>query len=659
MNSANIFSAPNNTQTMDKKIPQNNSFLIPNLQDNKIIQSIPEHSSNFPFKVVLKEKETHIPNTFLFLNSEKGAKNNGKNINIIKPKFVTKTMPTDQPKIKNIEEAPSLNLSLNLSSSAFQPQIVKDNKEFATKCNNKIYNLILDNTEDIFKLELHQLNDDVYLLKYFYENNFTLDDLKALNKFFCLFDNIPDMMKELEKWLGKNQYTVLEDLENKLAKITISVPILQNYQNIEMTLIQKNYSKDNLFKILCQKVANISRESELRISKLEKENKFLLINLFHLTNSLNPMNMNYQLHQRENIRNMNNINLNRNNNNMNNIERGYRSGNSNNNMNNINKNVVLIKSAHNNQNMNNKIEMKDKLLNLKEEKFDENKENKINLEEQNDEDNGSNSLSDNFFKERKDKNIILNKKRVRNRKLSNSSNKNNSNLKSNNNSNGSNLSTENIINANKNVFEMNYYVLKDIKSRKVKVKGLYEIFKSPDELFMIVNKILYKYYKYKRTGSILNYENKLNFCLLNLFDSNIHGDSAFAFHNRCDYKFNTISVIETDSGHRFGGYTSECFESPNEYFDKKDNLSFVFSLDKNKIYDVIKDKDAISCDIKYGPYFRDDQICIVDEFFTNESGTCIKGKGFLTTKNYELNLGKKYFKVKRLQVFQIKIKRIK
>ena len=101
------------------------------------------------------------------------------------------------------------------------------------------------------------------------------------------------------------------------------------------------------------------------------------------------------------------------------------------------------------------------------------------------------------------------------------------------------------------------------------------------------------------------------------------------------------------------------FESPKEYFDKKDDWSFIISLDKKKTYDVIRGKYAISCDKNYGPYFRDDHICIVDEFFTKESGTCIKGKGFNTSKNYELNSGKKYFTVKRLQVFQIKIKRIK
>ena len=134
----------------------------------------------------------------MLLNSDKGGKNSNKNINIIKPKFVTKTITSNEnKKIKITEETPSLNLSLNLSSSAFQPQIIKeniDNKEFRTKVNNKIYNLILDNKNDIFKLELHQINENIYLLKYFYENSFTLEDLKPKNKFFCLFDNVGEMI---------------------------------------------------------------------------------------------------------------------------------------------------------------------------------------------------------------------------------------------------------------------------------------------------------------------------------------------------------------------------------------------------------------------------------------------------------------------------------
>lgn len=47
------------------------------------------------------------------------------------------------------------------------------------------------------------------------------------------------MKKELEKWILQNQYTVQEYLENKMAKIQIKVPILQNYENVELTLTQK------------------------------------------------------------------------------------------------------------------------------------------------------------------------------------------------------------------------------------------------------------------------------------------------------------------------------------------------------------------------------------------------------------------------------------
>ena len=129
MNQNIIFSNSQNTQPLSKKPAESDSFLVPNQQETKIISPIPEHSINFPFKVVQGEKEPHISNNFLLINNDKGGKNNGKNINIIKPKFVTKTITNENSKIKIVEENPSLNLTLNLSGSAFQPQIIKENKD--------------------------------------------------------------------------------------------------------------------------------------------------------------------------------------------------------------------------------------------------------------------------------------------------------------------------------------------------------------------------------------------------------------------------------------------------------------------------------------------------------------------------------------------------
>ena len=627
MSQNNISSNPKNFQILKKPLLEPNSSFVPNPSENKNIFPNHDHSQSFPFKVVQKEKDSN----FFILNSEKNSKNSAKNVNIIKPKFIIKTIPTNNKKIKYSEETPSLNLSLNLSSSAFQPQIIKEkeNKEFITKVNNKIFNLIVDTKNNVFKIELHQIIDNVFLLKYFYGNNYTLPELKLINKFFCLFDNVSDMKKELEKWLSTNRYTVTEDLDNKIAKVQMKVPILQNIEDIELKLNQKNYTNENLFEILCKKVAVTAKEYEQRINKLELDNKYLFGQFLHLLNITNTMNMNYSMNNRDNNfrKNVNNNTINSS---INNMNRNYL-------FNNINKKKSTSLTKNKNKNINNK--------------YDENKENNIINEEPNELSHNSNSVSEN------DKNSILNKKRPRPRKNSYSSNKNNS-PSSNKNNNNDLISEAN--SNNENADNMNYYELRDIKAKKInRIKGLYEIIHTPDELYMIINKILYKYNKYKKNSTISNYQNYLQFCILNLFDSSSNGDSAFTFHNLCDYKKNTISLVETTSGHRFGGYTSECFESPNLYFDKKDNLSFVFSLDKMRIYDVIKGKYAISCDKKYGPYFRDDQICVVDKFFSNESGTCIKGKGFNTTKNYELNFGKKYFKIKRLQVFQVKIKKIR
>ena len=616
---------PSNFQNytiINKKTNEKNILLDTNQLISKDLHSNQDHNINSLFKVVQEEKEPSSPNNFLFINSEKNTnKTQSKNINIIKPKFVTRTMQSENLKIKNNEESQSLNLnlSLNLSSSAFQPQIIVKDKEYKVKINNKIYNLILDIKNEILKLKLYEINENIYLLKFFYENNFSMNDLKQLHKFFFLFDNISDTLKELEKLLTKNKYNVIEDLESKKAKIQLKVILLDKEENIEFSLIQKAYTKDNLFEILCKKVSSIYTEYGQRLIKLEGENKYLMMNLFRIINSMNPMNMNYQLNPREN--NINKIN------------------NSFNNNININKKISMVKNIPNDEN-----------------KYSGNKENINNYEYE--ENNESNDISntEEFYEKEISENKKLNKKRRRRRKSSNSSShKNNNSLPINMNK---SIDIPNNINDLSN--NDNYYFLRDIKSKKlIKCKGLFEIIHSPEELFLIINKILYKLYKYKKICGISNYENKLQFTIVNLFDSSLHGDSAYEFHNRCDFQYNTISIIETTTGHRFGGYTSECFESPNDYFDKKDNLSFVFSLDKMKIYDVIKGKYAISCDKNYGPYFRDDHICIVDEFLSKESGTCIKGKGFNTTKNYELNSGKKYFTIKRLQVFQIKIKNLK
>ena len=177
MNPKNNCSNFQNYQMINSVSSEKNIILETSPLGNKDLIQNPDHNINSLFKVVQEEKEPPSPNSLLFINNDKNSnKNQLKNINIIKPKFVTRQckMENDNLKLKNGEENTSLNLnlSLNLSSSAFQPQIIKKDKEFKVKMNNKIYNLILDVKNDILKIKLYEINENIYLLKFFYENTF-------------------------------------------------------------------------------------------------------------------------------------------------------------------------------------------------------------------------------------------------------------------------------------------------------------------------------------------------------------------------------------------------------------------------------------------------------------------------------------------------------
>ena len=89
--------------------------------------------------------------------------------------------------------------------------------------------------------------------------------------------------------------------------------------------------------------------------------------------------------------------------------------------------------------------------------------------------------------------------------------------------------------------------------------------------------------------------------------------------------------------------------------EKKDYYAFVFSIDKNKIFDVISDEYAIGCYPNYGPVFLGCQIRIYDNFFKKGGTTFEKQVSYQTEYDYELNNGEKTFIVKDLEVYSIYI----
>jgi len=145
----------------------------------------------------------------------------------------------------------------------------------------------------------------------------------------------------------------------------------------------------------------------------------------------------------------------------------------------------------------------------------------------------------------------------------------------------------------------------------------------------------------------LGYEPKL----VLLFKSSIHPKTVKEFHQRCDDKGPTITIVETTDGFKFGGFTSTTWKGEGRYGN--DKTGFLFSLDKKKKLEWSDMTYGIYSKPSYGPTFGGGHdLCIGKEFLaggTNNSGsnlhsynkenlpnTYLTGKGALSIKEVEI-----------------------
>lgn len=88
------------------------------------------------------------------------------------------------------------------------------------------------------------------------------------------------------------------------------------------------------------------------------------------------------------------------------------------------------------------------------------------------------------------------------------------------------------------------------------------------------------------------------------------GTSLIDFHKFCDNMGPTLLLIETDKNFKFGGYTPLDYENSSEYKVKKDDSTFIFSLNKMKKYTKIKDGKSLSVHKNYGAIFGKDDLVL-------------------------------------------------
>ena len=137
-----------------------------------------------------------------------------------------------------------------------------------------------------------------------------------------------------------------------------------------------------------------------------------------------------------------------------------------------------------------------------------------------------------------------------------------------------------------------------------------------------------------------------------LYQISRDGDNISTFYNKVKNKYPTLILIKSKSGYKFGGYTTQTWEITNIY--KKDELSFLFSLNKQKKYNIKKNhiQYAIYGDRYYFAFGGSSDLHIYDQCTSNNNSFC-NPYSYNTTEEYELNEREKNFNVDELEVYNV------
>lgn len=87
-----------------------------------------------------------------------------------------------------------------------------------------------------------------------------------------------------------------------------------------------------------------------------------------------------------------------------------------------------------------------------------------------------------------------------------------------------------------------------------------------------------------------------------IYRASVHGDEAEDYHNCCDGRPNTLTLIKSSAGNIFGGFRSSRIASDDRWIT--DPQAFIFSVDQTEKYKIKPGgKFAVNNYKAYGPTF--------------------------------------------------------
>ena len=149
-----------------------------------------------------------------------------------------------------------------------------------------------------------------------------------------------------------------------------------------------------------------------------------------------------------------------------------------------------------------------------------------------------------------------------------------------------------------------------------------------------------------------------NFTTKLIFSSDKEDDKASSFHKKCDNIAPTLTLIETKEGFRYGGFTTQSWESTETSIFKKDKNAFIFSLDAEKKYEITNEEKSIQCSMYWGPYFGEGgAICVPDNFLEEKNAFYQWPSSYDIAEKDELTFGQEHnINISKYEVFEIIIR---
>lgn len=209
----------------------------------------------------------------------------------------------------------------------------------------------------------------------------------------------------------------------------------------------------------------------------------------------------------------------------------------------------------------------------------------------------------------------------------------------------------------KQIYFLNIEVSKNKEEIKYLIKELEQIKNEKNKEFEFdskitnINEIKFIIDYLKETKEFINKNFKFNL----LYRGTRDGDSTIDVHKKCDGLKNIIVFMKTEQGNSYGMYSNKGWKATSFFVYPIDNNSFLFSLNKSKIYKAIKGEAKVCwLDDSYG-FWLSSSMGFYNNFLKIEKNNIYKTIDcYENCQAQDFNAGIYNFKFLEIEIFQIK-----